>query len=152
VHGRGSARCHDEENRRQPVTVKDANEATDTDRSAFSRGKDISGKGLPKLKVKSIVGAIHAKWKNAPEVIIADDMDEAAIPQEVKDENARQLAQGAKGAPGAFIPGAKVYIIASLMNSAKDVIEALFHESLGTMGCVTCMATRYIPSSSKLRH
>lgn len=94
----------------------------------------FSVSGLPRAQIRAITGAIAAKWKNAPEIVIVDDMDDPAVPAEAREENARQLAGGASGTPRAFIAGNRVYIVASEMRSGKDVVEALFHEALGHFG------------------
>ena len=69
-----------------------------------------------------ITGAIAARWKNAPEIVIVDGMDDPAVPESVRRENERQLSRGASGTPRAFIAGNRVYIVASEMRSTRDVI------------------------------
>jgi hypothetical protein len=99
----------------------------------FSRSK-IENKGLPKVSVQIAVNKLRAHWKNAPEIIVVDDMSDPAIRKTVRDENQRQLSQGAKGQPEGFYDDGKVYILASEMNSPKDVIRVVFHETLGHYG------------------
>lgn len=94
----------------------------------------FSVSGLPRSQIRATTGAIAARWKNAPEIVIVDDMGDPAIPEAVRMENASQVSGGASGTPGAFIAGNRVYIVASEMRSEKDVVEALFHESLGHFG------------------
>jgi hypothetical protein len=105
---------------------------------AFSRGQEaapqggFSASGLPKNRVRSIIDAIRARWKNAPEVVILDSMSEA--PDAVRAENERQLSKGATGEPEGFVYGGKVYIVASQMKTPGDVVRVLLHESLGHYG------------------
>lgn len=104
----------------------------DLENSSLSRG--ISTTGLPKTSVQKTVKAIRANWKNAPEIIVVDDMNDPAIRKAVREENDRQLSQGAAGQPEGFFDAGKVYIVASEMNSAADVVRVMFHETLGHYG------------------
>jgi hypothetical protein len=104
----------------------------DLENSSLSRG--ISTTGLPKASVQKTVKAIRANWKNAPEIIVVDDMNDQAIRTAVREENDRQLSQGAAGQPEGFFDAGKVYIVASEMNSAADVVRVMFHETLGHYG------------------
>jgi N12 class adenine-specific DNA methylase/predicted ABC-type ATPase len=103
------------------------------DAPRFSRSL-LSSKGIPKQKVESFVASIRTNWKNSPEIIIVNDMNDPAIREEVRAENERQLSQGAEGQPEGFFDNGKVYIVASEMNSANDIVRVLFHETLGHYG------------------
>lgn len=94
----------------------------------------LSVSGLRKSKVQTIVDVIRSQWKNAPEIVVVDDMTDPAIPERVRAENAQQMSQGAVGQPEGFFYKGKVYILASEMNSPKDVVRVLFHETLGHFG------------------
>ena len=85
-------------------------------------------------KVKAVVDGIKSKWKNAPEVIVVRDMNDAAVPQAVRDHNNEQLAGGAKGSPAGFYHDGKVFIVSGQVNSAADVMTTLAHEALGHFG------------------
>lgn len=87
-----------------------------------------------KTRVQTIVDAIRAQWTNAPDIVVVDDMADSAIPERVRNENAQQMSQGAVGQPEGFFYKGKVYIVASEMNSPKDVVRVLFHETLGHFG------------------
>lgn len=89
---------------------------------------------MPHEKVKAIVARIMANWKNAPEVIVVRDMNDAAVPQAVRDHNNEQLAGGAKGSPAGFYHDGKVYIVSGQVSSEADVITTLAHEALGHFG------------------
>lgn len=99
---------------------------------AFSRTTTSGTKSLAQSHVESVVNAIKSKWKNAPEVVIIDNMSEA--PADVQEENDRQLSLGATGEPEGFISDGKVYIVASAMKTPGDVVRVLLHESLGHFG------------------
>lgn len=99
------------------------------EKPAFSRPKSTAHKNA-----ESVAKAVTGKWKNAPEVVIVEDMDDPAIPEDVRAENRRQLSQGATGEPEGFVAGNKVYIVASQMKTPGDVVRVLLHESLGHFG------------------
>jgi Large polyvalent protein associated domain 38/Large polyvalent protein-associated domain 5/ADP-Ribosyltransferase in polyvalent proteins/Large polyvalent protein-associated domain 1 len=98
----------------------------------FSKS-NVSG-GMSKSAIESTVNKLTAKWKNAPEIIVVDDMNDAAIRAAVRAENERQLSQGATGQPEGFFDAGKVYIVASEISSIADVQRVLFHETLGHFG------------------
>jgi hypothetical protein len=99
--------------------------------AAWSRG---AGRGMSPELVQMAVDRLKAKWENAPEIIVVNDMNDSRIRKAVRDENDRQLSQGATGQPEGFFDAGKVYIVASEMNSASDVQRVLFHEALGHYG------------------
>lgn len=98
----------------------------------FQQEQKVSG--LPASKVQSIVDTLKSKWAAAPDIVVASTMDDAAIPQKVRDYNDTQLSQGATGAPEGFFYGGKVYLIADQLPTDKDVHRVLFHETLGHVG------------------
>jgi predicted RNA methylase len=91
-------------------------------------------RGLDSDLVQLAVDNIKSKWKNAPDVVVVQNMSDSRIRKAVRDENDRQLSQGATGQPEGFFDNGKVYIIASEMRSARDVQRVLFHEALGHYG------------------
>lgn len=99
--------------------------------AAWSRG---AGRGMNREMVQMAIDDLKAKWKNAPDVVVVDDMNDARIRVAVRDENDRQLSQGASGQPEGFFDAGKVFIVASEMNSSRDVQRVLFHEALGHYG------------------
>jgi GGDEF domain-containing protein len=98
----------------------------------FSKA-DASG-GMAKADVTKIVDNLRAKWINAPQIVVVSDMNDSAIPEPVRDENERQLSQGADGQPEGFFYKKKVYVVASEMRNANDVQRVIFHETLGHYG------------------
>lgn len=95
---------------------------------------ETKGKGLGKDRVQSIVDAIKSMWKNAPEVVVAENMDDPAIPAEVREHNKAAMSKGAKGSPRGFFYKGKAYILADAATSPTQVMETLFHEALGHFG------------------
>jgi hypothetical protein len=93
-----------------------------------------SGKSIGKQQTQSVVDAVKSQWSNAPEVVVAESMDDTAIPEAVRAHNKEAIAKGAKGSPKGFFYKGKAYILADSMTSANDAVETLFHESLGHYG------------------
>ncbi|PPD48391.1 MAG: hypothetical protein CTY14_02190 [Methylotenera sp.] len=99
----------------------------------FNREANLA-KGLPKEAIQRAVNVLRRNWKNAPEIIVVQDMSDPAIREAVREENDRQLSQGAEGQPEGFFDAGKVYIVASEMNTPDDLIRVVFHETLGHYG------------------
>lgn len=100
---------------------------------ATSRG-GFSVSGLPRAQIRAITDAIAARWKNAPEIVIVEDMNDPAVPESVRAQDQRQLSQGATGQPEGFFASGRVYIVASQIERPGDVARVLLHESLGHFG------------------
>lgn len=84
---------------------------------------------------QQITDAISARWKNAPaDIIVARNMQDASIPEAVRKHDAELKSQGATGEPRGFIYKGKVYLLSDQLKTTSDVIEVLFHESLGHYG------------------
>ncbi|HYN54418.1 MAG TPA: LPD38 domain-containing protein [Methylotenera sp.] len=98
----------------------------------FSKAETFNS--MPKADVTKAVDSLRSKWKNAPQIIVVEDMADPAIREAVRAENDRQLSQGATGQPEGFFDAGKVYIVASEMSSADDVRRVVFHETLGHYG------------------
>ena len=84
--------------------------------------------------VEALAAQITARWKNAPEVIVVESLDDRRVPQAVRDEGKTQQSQGALGTPEGFFHDGKVYLVASQLGGDADVVRVLFHESLGHFG------------------
>jgi hypothetical protein len=89
---------------------------------------------MSKVAVQQIVDAIKARWANAPEVVVVDSMQDASVPQRVRDADAEQKSLGATGEPMGFWYGGKVYVVAGSLNKPADVALVMFHEALGHYG------------------
>ena len=85
-------------------------------------------------KVSSIIDAIKARWGNAPEVVIAESINDPAVPTELQSADREAVARGATGAANGVLHKGKVYIFADQMTSTKDVVNTLLHETLGHYG------------------
>ena len=92
------------------------------------------GKSIGKQQTQSVVDAVKSQWANAPEVVVAESMDDPAIPKAVRAHNKAAMQGGAKGSPRGFFYKGKAYVMADAATSSTQVIETLFHESLGHYG------------------
>ncbi len=77
---------------------------------------------------------ILERSNNPPTLEVVETIDDPRVPQEVRDEAARQKEGGAKGSPEGFYLNGTVYLINGALKSPKDVARVLFHESLGHYG------------------
>ena len=103
--------------------------------AAFNRSNAAGTEAvLAKSDVQSIADNLTKNWQNAPDIIVVEDMNDPSIRKVVRDENDRQLSQGATGQPEGFYDAGKVYVVASEMNSPADVQRVIFHEVLGHAG------------------
>lgn len=98
---------------------------------AMSRG---FGTGMTKVDAQDVVKGITDRWDNAPEVVVVQDMQDAAVPDAVRREDAKQKSQGASGEPEGFFHDGKAYIVAGALRSPGAVMRVLFHETLGHYG------------------
>lgn len=112
------------------ATEQEVGEATDIRYQRSTTG----GKSIGKQQTQSVVDAVKSQWANAPEVVVAESMDDPTIPEAVRAHNKEAIAKGAKGSPKGFFYKGKAYILADSMTSANDAVETLFHESLGHYG------------------
>jgi len=90
--------------------------------------------GITKAEAQSIVTSITDRWANAPDVVVVQDMQDAAVPEVVRQEDAKQKSQGATGEPEGFWYDGKAYIVAGELRSPGAVMRVLFHETLGHYG------------------
>jgi hypothetical protein len=105
-------------------------ESTDQIRYKRSTGKV----GIGKQAVQDTINTVKSRWANAPEVVVAENMEDPVIPQEVRDHNKEAVAKGAKGSPQGFYYKGKAYVIADSIGSTNEAVEALMHEALGHFG------------------
>lgn len=100
----------------------------------FTRVPKKSLPSIGKAKVQSIVDLIKARWKNAPTVVVADNIDDAAVPAALKKADDEAKARGDSGVAAGVFYGGKVYIFADQMKSAAETVKTLLHEALGHYG------------------
>ncbi|ATG94678.1 hypothetical protein CQB05_12110 [Paracidovorax citrulli] len=84
--------------------------------------------------IRATVSPIVAAWQNAPEVVVAYDLNDPIIPQRVRDADTRQRSGGAHGAPEGFYFGGKAYLMASRLTTPEDAARVLYHEVAGHHG------------------
>ncbi len=85
--------------------------------------------------VSATADAIRAAWgPNAPEVVVAFDMQDERIPEAARKADLRQRSGGARGAPEGFYYRGKAYLMASRLNTPNDAARVLYHEVLGHHG------------------
>lgn len=85
--------------------------------------------------VQATVDAARAAWgPNAPQVVVAFDMQDPAVPEAARRADLRQRSGGARGAPEGFYYRGKAYLMASRLGTPNDAARVLFHEVLGHHG------------------
>lgn len=84
--------------------------------------------------VAALAAQITARWKNAPEVVVVESLDDRRVPEAVRAHDQAQRSQGATGEPEGFFYGGKVYLVAGQLKGDADVVRVLFHEALGHYG------------------
>ncbi|QRY31155.1 hypothetical protein JVX96_24225 [Variovorax sp. PDNC026] len=84
--------------------------------------------------VQKTVDTIRANWDNAPDVVVAFDMNDAVVPEAARRADLRQRSGGARGAPEGFYYRGKAYLMASRLASQEDAARVLYHEVLGHHG------------------
>ncbi len=85
-------------------------------------------------QVRATVDAIRKGWSNGPEVVVAFDMNDPAVPEAARRADLRQRSGGASGAPEGFYWRGKAYLLASKLNTPADAARVLHHEVLGHHG------------------
>jgi hypothetical protein len=104
--------------------------AADTERPLY-RTTTRGGPSLATEKVSDIAKRITADWKNAPEIVVVATENE--LPLRILGQLVKREAT--KNTPGLFdIPSGKVYLIASNLRSAQDVVLTVAHEATGHFG------------------
>jgi hypothetical protein len=81
-----------------------------------------------------LVDGLKANWTRAPEIIVARNMQDRQIPQEVRDYDKTLKSQGATGEARGFIYKGKVYLLSDQLKGPQQIAEVLFHEVLGHYG------------------
>lgn len=85
-------------------------------------------------RTESAAAAIRSGWANGPEVVVAFDMADPKVPQQVRDADLSQRSRGAGGSPEGFYFGGRVYLLAEQLPREQDVARVLMHEALGHHG------------------
>ncbi|WP_212645737.1 PLxRFG domain-containing protein [Delftia sp. PE138] len=98
--------------------------------AAFSDAARVQAVG----QVRETVDAIRKGWSNGPEVVVAFDMNDPAVPEAARRADLRQRSGGASGAPEGFYWKGRAYLLASKLNTPADAARVLHHEVLGHHG------------------
>ncbi len=114
--------------------------AHDFDVNAFLRTMEDTpavpdeAKAQAVARTESAAAAVRSGWANGPEVVVAFDMADPKVPQQVRDADLSQRSRGAGGSPEGFYFGGKVYLLAEQLPREQDVARVLMHEALGHHG------------------
>ena len=95
---------------------------------------DAAAQAQSTEKVQATVDAITANWANAPEIIVAHDLQDPRVPERVRQQDLKQRSGGATGTPEGFFYKGGVYLIASKLKTPNDIARVLAHEALGHYG------------------
>lgn len=125
--------------RREPANVDDV--AADFGMDSYLKAMDgpasfsDAAQRQAVSSVSATVDAIRTAWgQNAPEVVVAFDMQDERIPEAARKADLRQRSGGARGAPEGFYYRGKAYLMASRLNTPNDAARVLYHEVLGHHG------------------
>ena len=84
--------------------------------------------------VEADVAKVREGWANAPEIIVAFDMNDPKVPSEARQDFDKLRRSGAAGSPEGFFLNGKVYLLASQLRTPADAARVLAHEALGHYG------------------
>lgn len=107
----------------------------------FSRNAVAQSLSVVEADVSSMLKGLE----NPPNVVVAFDMNDPAIPAEVRAEDMKQRSGGASGSPEGFYYRGTAYIIASQMKSPADTARVFAHEVLGHYGLRTLFGKELKP-------
>lgn len=95
---------------------------------------------IPLDRAQALVSSITSRFENAPEVIVVQNMNDEQVPELVRQEDAKQRSQGAKGDPEGFYYKGKAYIVLDGVSlkrgetAEQAVLRVFSHEVLGHAG------------------
>lgn len=85
-------------------------------------------------RLQDLVADIAARWKNAPDIVVVQNLQDPKVPPRVREADLEQKSQGATGEPEGFYYKGKVYLVAGELATDADAQRVLFHEALGHHG------------------
>ncbi|QFS68605.1 hypothetical protein GCS91_20345 [Delftia tsuruhatensis] len=88
----------------------------------------------PMARVQKVVDAVRQAWANAPRINVVFDLQDPRVPQEARDADQLQAAEGAEGVPKGFYFDGEVYLVASQLATPEEAARVLYHEALGHHG------------------
>jgi hypothetical protein len=110
-----------------------------TKRALYRTPEEPIGEGMPKSAVQKIVDNIVARWKNAPDIKVIQDIQE--LPPKLYQQMVRD---NAFDAPGLYDPNTKmVYLIADNIPNDTEAKLTLAHEALGHFGLQSILGNSY---------
>lgn len=115
---------------------------TDKGVTLFSRSRKGT---MPEDMVRLMADTITSRWESSPPVVVVPNMQDMRVPQDAREEDARQRAAGATGVPRGFYHRGTVYLVADGLSSARDTAETLFHEALGHYGLRAVFGVDLLP-------
>ncbi len=98
----------------------------------FSRSTEAVKRNAARLQ--TLIDVVSSQWENAPPIVVVESLQDPKVPQEVRDEDAKQRKGGAVGEPEGLYYKGRVYLIASQLAGARDALRVMFHETLGHHG------------------
>ena len=93
-----------------------------------------TGKAMTVASVENIATRMMDAWQRKPGLVVVANMQDANVPQAVRQMDAEQRSNGATGSPRAFFYRGNVYLLADQIKSPTQLATALFHETLGHFG------------------
>ena len=88
----------------------------------------------PMARVQKVVDEVRQAWANAPRINVVFDLQDPRVPQEARDTERLQAAEGAEGLPKGFYFDGEVYLVASQLATPEEAARVLYHEALGHHG------------------
>ncbi|WP_353179739.1 LPD38 domain-containing protein [Delftia acidovorans] len=88
----------------------------------------------PMARVQKVVDEVRQAWANAPRINVVFDLQDPHVPQEARDADQLQAAEGAEGVPKGFYFDGEVYLVASQLATPEEAARVLYHEALGHHG------------------
>lgn len=95
---------------------------------------------IPLGRAQTLVSSITSRFENAPDVIVVQNMNDEQVPEAVRQADAEQRSQGAKGDPEGFYYKGKAYIVLDGVSlkrgetAEQAVLRVFSHEVLGHAG------------------
>ena len=73
----------------------------------------------PMARAQKVVDAVRQAWANAPRINVVFDLQDPRVPQEARDTERLQAAEGAEGVPKGFYFDGEVYLVASQLATPR---------------------------------
>ncbi len=99
----------------------------------FSR-KGGPGKGMSIHDVRTMAERVKTHWPEAPDVVVAKNIDDPVVPKALRENNAAMRKAGAKTDPDGVWHDGKIYLFADHLKTPADVGRVMSHETLGHVG------------------